>query len=282
MKLKIKNIIKSDEAVAGVVVGLLFIVFIITAISFIQTSYVPQWIEDKEAEHMDKVANQFSQIKFSIDTLSAISQENSIVSNPVSLGTKENPFLMSSRSYGDIEINPNECKITVKHSGGEETYLLGSIIYNSKNSHYINQKYVYETGGLIISQDSGDAMIVRPSMQIVNKKGLSFNLFRLIEVSGKSTASGYGTYSLQTKFKNSEESNMIEVNKITIENSYLEAWEKFFDDMLSKTNKIEYTTTINTATNELYIDFIDDRDADYPYLSVIINNFEVNIAHGWG
>jgi hypothetical protein len=64
----IKNIIKSDNGVVGIVVAVLMIGLIVAVVSLIQAVYVPKWMEEREAEHMDLVVTQFAQLKSAIDT----------------------------------------------------------------------------------------------------------------------------------------------------------------------------------------------------------------------
>ena len=58
--MKNKKIIKRNGAVAGVIEALLLVALVSIIISTIQLTYIPQTMEQKEAEHMDDVENQFS------------------------------------------------------------------------------------------------------------------------------------------------------------------------------------------------------------------------------
>ena len=168
--IKIKSIRKSNEGVAGVVVGLLFVGLIISAFAFVQGVYVPQWMQDKEAEHMETVQNQLSQLKFAIDAQAALQKPYTTISNPLTLGSKEMPFLFSSRSYGNLELDPIECRMIFSEQltgSSYETYL-GALKYESDNSYYLNQIYSYETGGVILKQDSGSIMLMEPPIYVVD------------------------------------------------------------------------------------------------------------------
>jgi len=60
---KLKSIKYSNEGAAGMVAAVLLIGLLFSFIAFIQAVYVPQWMEQKEAEHMEQVAIQFTQFK---------------------------------------------------------------------------------------------------------------------------------------------------------------------------------------------------------------------------
>ena len=73
--MKIKKFKNSDDAVVGIIVAILLIGLIILVISILQTVFIPNWMKQIEAEHMDEVADQFSQLKFAIDIQSALEKK---------------------------------------------------------------------------------------------------------------------------------------------------------------------------------------------------------------
>ena len=122
----------SDDGVVGIVVAVLLIGLLVSVVSLIQYQYVPKWMEEKEAEHMDDVLTQFSQLKFAIDTQSASGQTNTPIATSITLGSKELPYLMSMRAFGTLGIinNPSDCIITIfstKELIGEKSYHIGII-----------------------------------------------------------------------------------------------------------------------------------------------------------
>ena len=64
-----KNFKDSQYGAAGIIVAILLIGLFFCVLAFVQSTYVPQWMEQKEAENMEEGANKFSQLKFAIDTL---------------------------------------------------------------------------------------------------------------------------------------------------------------------------------------------------------------------
>ena len=57
----------NNKGQVGIVVAILVISLMVAVLVIIQTYYVPQWMKEREAEHMDVVANQFASLKYSMD-----------------------------------------------------------------------------------------------------------------------------------------------------------------------------------------------------------------------
>lgn len=279
-KIKIRNLKDSTNAVAGVVVAMMLVGLIFSAIAIVQGVYVPNWMEQKEADHMEQVANQFSQLKFAIDTLAVSEQSYSPISSPITLGNREIPYLSSTRAYGSLKIEPNEAKITLVDVIGDTTrYSLGNIVYSSVNAYYINQDYIYENGAVLLSQERGDVIKIQPAFSVDSSGDLIFNIIRLIPVAEKTTAGGYGTYPIQTKFLNSDETNIYNLKTMTIETYYPNAWENYFDNILSDYNvvfTIYDETDVDGNIIGINIDF-----SDSPDLSLRVTEMSVQISPGW-
>ena len=106
MRKIIRNIKKKDEAVAGIVVAVMIVGLVLAVVSIVQTIYVPKWMESREAEHMGVVSDQFSQLKFSIDTQIAL-KENVPISSSITLGSRELGFFMSNKAFGRLALISN-------------------------------------------------------------------------------------------------------------------------------------------------------------------------------
>src|SRR4030042_7185102 len=88
MRKIIKSIRKKDEAVAGIVVAVMIVGLVLAVLSIIQTIYIPKWMESREAEHMGVVSDQFSNLKFTLDTQIAL-KENIPISSSITLASRE-------------------------------------------------------------------------------------------------------------------------------------------------------------------------------------------------
>ncbi len=94
---------RNNNAQVGVVVAILMVSLLVAVMVLIQVHYVPAWMKEKEANHMDAVADQFSNLKASVD-LQAMSQIDAPISHSITLGSKELPFFVSSRAFGSFNI----------------------------------------------------------------------------------------------------------------------------------------------------------------------------------
>jgi len=292
MKIK-KKINNSDYGVVGIIVALLVIGLIVSAIAMVQTVFVPKWMEQKESEHMGEVANQFTQLKFAIDTLALIGEDDIPISTPVTLGSDEMPFLTTMRSYGDINIAPNSGKTTITYISADGelesvSFKTGAIHYSSSNAYYLDQDYVYENGALILSQQSKDVMSIQPSLDILLNKDLSFTIFRISELGDKTSAGGYGTYPIQTKFVDNNDYIYNNVQSISIETSYQNAWQLFLKDKLeSDSLDIEYGFEADITTDPdldlVVVTFAEDVDNNvfYPDLYIKLIDIGAQISPGW-
>ena len=95
--------LENKNAQVGIIVAILVISLFVAVIVIIQVHYVPEWMKDKEADHMDAVANQFANLKFSID-LQAMSKADIPITNSITLGSKELPYFMSARAFGSLQV----------------------------------------------------------------------------------------------------------------------------------------------------------------------------------
>ena len=60
-----------EEAVVGVVVAVLLVGLLLAITLILQSVFVPNWMEQLEADHIDEVADQFAMLKFAVDLQSA-------------------------------------------------------------------------------------------------------------------------------------------------------------------------------------------------------------------
>jgi hypothetical protein len=283
-KNKFKRFKDSNDGVTGIVVALLLLGLFMTMLAFVQTVYVPQWMEQKEAEHMDQVANQFNQLKFAVDILAMNNKPNIPISSPITLGSKEMPFLISSRSYGILDLSQEDFRIVLENTGKSYEFFLGSFKYFSKNSYFIDQTYVYENGALILSQSSGDFISISPAFSVIRNKQISINLIKLNAVYGKNTASGYGTYPIQTKFIKSESVPLYYIENITIYSNYKDSWWIFLEGFLSDFDQESISYDLQETTDGgIKIEFLQDDESgiEYPTVEVYITEIELQISPGW-
>lgn len=237
----INNIKESNEAVVGIVTAVLLLGLFISVIALIQTVYVPNWMEQKEAEHMEIVRDQFSQLKFAIDIHSAIEQEYTPIATTITMGSKELPFFMSQRAYGALEIISDEFNVNITNiTGSYRTYNLGTIKYSSDNAYFIDQSFIYESGAVITSQSEGNSISVKPVFIPENISGeivIHLTLINITGVGNKTAYGGYDSIAIQTEYYNctkNEDIDIPNIEYINITTTYANSWSNFINSSLKK------------------------------------------------
>jgi len=295
MKKIIKNIIKkfhlrkltySNNAVVGIVVAVLLIGLMVSVISIIQATYVPKWMEEREADHIEQVLVQFSELKLAIDTHSINRENNTPIATSVTLGSKEFPFLMSTRAYGALDIIKDACTITfIDFLGNETSYPLGIIRYSSFNAYYIpeeKQSFIYEAGAVITNQTSGNSISVKPSFKPdESTRDIVFKIVNITGVGNKTEFGGYDTVPIQTEFDyygtSNETIHIQDVKYINIKTSYPTAWSTFLDSSLKKAEFSGYTICSPPICNEVSIMF----SPTYPDVELTKIGIFAQIGPGW-
>ena len=142
---------------------------------------------------------------------------------------------------------------------------------------------------MILSQDTGDVVVSEPSFYIDECGIFQMDLFRFMEKSGKSSASGFGTYPIQIKLSNYFEEESYSIKSISIYNSHLELWKTYFERILaehmSQTGHSISTNVDDGGKEFIYILFDVDEDSNSetycPIASLKVSDFEVQISPGW-
>jgi len=189
--MKHRKFIKENSAVAGVIEAILLIALVAIILSMIQLTYVPIMMEQKEADHMDEVSNQFSQLKSVIEIQSMMGAMGTgepitytPMSSPITLGSKELPYFVSARSSGQINLigqdDAGDHKINIQPAPADfpSGIPLTSIKYRATNFYFPKssaepwQEYILEGGGIILKQSDGEVMRVYPGIAVENNSDL--------------------------------------------------------------------------------------------------------------
>jgi hypothetical protein len=268
---KIKN---SDDAVVGIIVAILLIGLAVSIISMIQTVYVPQWLEQRESDHMHEVSYQFSQLKYSVDILSAVEQENAI-SMYITLGTADIPFFDKGRTYDSLDILSDTCNVEVSNDTDSYSFSLGTMRYSSGNSYFVDQSYIYEAGVMILSQSNASLLHGKQFLSVSNFTNVSFTIINISSLDGKRTAYGHGTYSLYTEFLNSETYLIYNITYINITTDYQNAWYIYFNSTPLRYSGLTYE--INETDVGITVKFT----GSLGNLILKVIDISVQIAPGW-
>jgi hypothetical protein len=142
------SLVENDNAVVGVVVAVLLVGLLLAITLILQSVFVPNWMEQLEAEHMDEVADQFAMLKFAVD-LQSVTEKNIPITTSITLGNKELPFLLSSRSFGFLRIVDDEYNLTISNATTVYSFYPNIIKYTSENAYYIDKTFSYKSTSFI-------------------------------------------------------------------------------------------------------------------------------------
>jgi len=276
-----------NQAVAGVIEALLMVALVSVVISMIQLIYIPQIMEQKEAEHMDLVSNQFSTLKSMID-LQGITRSSAPISSMITLGSRDLPYFITAKAFGEVSVKENPTyKITVLPPPGSlpsGTVPLTSIQYAADNSYFVDQTYVLEGGGLIVQQPDGvPVMRADPSISSVNNTNtitLHFDLIHVITIPGKNSTNGEGNCFIRTNYSsNRTHFDTIQPGgHIRIYTAYPNAWNESLNNLLG-IYAVNGYINIAMAPAQSYIEIIPGTKAILLQLNVI--DIYVQIGQGW-
>ena len=281
-----KKIIKktTNSAVVGIVTAMLLIGLIVTVISIFQLVYVPIIMEQREAEHMDRVAEQFGFITSVIDNQAADGRKGIPIAAFVTLGSKELPFLVSSKAYGTLEVLENSSTINIQNNSVNNIYPIGTIKYSSNNVYYLDQSYTYEAGAMIVSQSSGNKTLVRPSLNIDYNKvskivNISFDVVNISSVGQKTIAAGSGTCGIQTEFYDiSTNITFKDVSNMTITTSFSNAWFVFINQSFMEAGLKLNQFNLNKIGQDVTLDFASPLKLNINFKIIEI---QAQIGPGW-
>lgn len=236
--MKHKKSMRDKSAIAGVIEALLLVALVSIVLSTIQLVYIPQIMEQKEAEHMDLVSNQISTLKSYMD-LQAITSSSAPISTMITLGSREIPYFITAKSYGEIStIVDNNFKIeTLPASPNFPSGIpLTSIKYRAYNSYFVDQAYTLEGGGLIIQQETGESVMrVDPSFYVDTEPqiDIEFDLPIIVDTPGKNSTHGFGKCFVRTNWSQGGTDYIPNINSLNISTQYPNAWNETLYDLLA-------------------------------------------------
>jgi len=235
--MKKQGFVKNNHAVAGVIEFLLIIALIAIILSMIQVYYIPEIMNQREADHMDDVANQFSYLKSIID-LQGMTKEDVPISSPLTLGSMEIPYFATARATGQIEVIEDE-HYNINLDFGTLIIPLTSIRYSANNWYYVDQVYSLEGGGIILKQPDGEVMKIEPSitvenLTVPNEINIYYDIPIIVGIDGKNITGGYKSCFVRTNYSSSDSNynSLTDVTSIKITTEYPDAWKNCTRDLL--------------------------------------------------
>ncbi|MFW6064502.1 MAG: DUF7289 family protein [Candidatus Natronoplasma sp.] len=166
----------SDGGVATTVGTIMALLIFLSILSLITQQYVPVWMEDTEAYHMDEVKGQFADLKSGIDSMVINERTDYPLYSSINLGTAGIPLFAGS-SPGRLTFSPHwndthqDEGMHVSFYDTDDGELVsfrssGNISYHAINREFEDQTLIYEHGSIILEQSDGEIMRARPQISI--------------------------------------------------------------------------------------------------------------------
>ncbi|MFH0815717.1 MAG: hypothetical protein V1934_02730 [Methanobacteriota archaeon] len=235
-------------------------------LSVFTNQYVPVWMEDNEAKHMNVVESQMGMLKHGIDTQILVGQLGGAtdisVYSPITLGSEGVP-MFAAPTQGYLDVLPDRGRSTVNFQFDPNptdptstpvsitSSSTGSIAMEAPNRYYVPQILTYENDAIILKQ--GDGVIMKSVPQFsVRQEGNNFRVsFTQVTLYGVNKSYvGSGTTGVHTslRYTNSSTYNNLTTDvTITITSTYANAWNAYFSDYLPRAGLLpaEYTIVLN-------------------------------------
>lgn len=281
--IQIKPLKYDNNAVVGIITAILIVGLFVTVFATVQTVYVPQWMEENEATHLQEVKNQFMQLKFALD-IQVYNPEKSEMklTTPITLGSEKVPYFLSEKSYGEIKIDDDAFQIEITGNDSTIEESLNTLYYQSQNSYYPDQRFTYETGGVILSQSEGSLLVSSPFLSIIeSNENISFNwtIINITSIGGKRSAHGSSTCSILSQYTNRSETRIDNVSEIQINTAYPLVWKRYLNDTLQDKGLIHNTNyTISVQSDSILLTLLVDKQVNWNINKV---NVIAQITPGW-
>ncbi|KXS40625.1 hypothetical protein HWN40_07910 [Methanolobus zinderi] len=242
---------ESESAVSSVVAAVLLLGIIVSVITVVNVSYIPEWKTGAEQAHMDEVLFDMSNLKSHIDILSATADDQSsspvAINVPIRAGGGSIPVVSPDKSGGvlgvginDISMRTSASDSTLNYSSGDFLENLGSVSYRSDNSYFVDQEYEYENGALILAQGEYSLMKQSPSFDIRradNNSNISLNI-NAVQIRGPvRSISSNSMEELHIRYNSSSTlysgEQLFTEMILTIDTDYPVSWERFLEKLIS-------------------------------------------------
>lgn len=188
------NDTSNDAALSEVIGFVLLMALVVAALSLYMIYVVP--VEGREAEiaHMNRINEQFTDYKFTLDSIRTSMSMNNLspvmTSTSFYLGTGENSmdaggffvYLIKPRSSSaTLSVNATGDTFSIDSSSyhdspgnaGEFPLNVTSLEYASNNNYWIQQRYSYLLGGVFLYQQDGVTNRIAPLISITNSSNRS-------------------------------------------------------------------------------------------------------------
>ncbi len=173
----------NDEGVASTVGTILALLVFLTFLSLITNQYVPVWMNDAEAAHMNTVFAQYGDLKSSIDNQILSCTVAQLVNRPCSRTASFTPItlgvdgvpIFSGPTVGFLDLLPGGSTTFVQFGYGlvgQTAYVNetanGTVRLDVPNRYFIPQTVIYENGAIVRFQQDGEIVRARPQFIVTD------------------------------------------------------------------------------------------------------------------
>ncbi len=214
MRVLIRELRSDERGVASTVGTIMALLVFLTFLSLIVNQYVPVWMKDSEASHMNTALGNFGSLKGAIDlqVLAAQAARNAgafyiptTASAAIGLGVDGVP-IFAAPTIGTLKSSPDSGPFTVQFS-----YLIrgvptpvrdqsnGTIDLDVANRYYVPQRVAYENGAVIRYQGDGQVVRAQPTFAVIKTNNSLDISFGLVSLYGTGAIAGTSTEIVNTQ-----------------------------------------------------------------------------------
>lgn len=270
MRVLIRELRSDEQGVASTVGTIMALLVFLTFLSLIVNQYVPVWMKDSEASHMNSALGQFGGLKGAVDLqiLAAQAAQNGgtayipvTTASAVNLGVDGVP-IFAGPTLGVLSSFPDAGVFTVTFDyliRGTTTRVAeqsnGSVELDVGNRYYVPQRIAYENGAVIRFQGDGQVIRAQPVFDISNTNNSLDVAFGLVSLYGRGIVSGTSTEVVNTQlfsfdrqdYQGFPNNGIVWINHTS---RYGQAWYSFVNSTLASSLKIPgtYTSTLLDQT----------------------------------
>ena len=292
-----------DEGVAATIGTIMTLLVFMTFLGMFTNQVLPIMMSDNESSHMSTAIGQLTTLKSTID-ISISNYANSLIAPssifvPVTLSSPGIPVFAASTA-GILTLTPHQIdrrpmfNVTFIYqsqaAGSPVTYTLdssndggvgGSLELNCPNRYYVEEKLIYENGGVVLNQTDGEFIIAGPQFMVKNigtgaTRSLVVMATQISLLGENKTIGGEGSKGVNAnlQFAESKEyENKAGTNlTFTIVSQHGIAWANWFDRMLNGSANLTKGHGYNITTE---LEKMPDRLQDYYRVTVTIQNVKV-------
>jgi hypothetical protein len=280
----------SDDVALSEVIGFVMILALfVAALSLYMVYVVPINGREDEIAQMNRINEQFTDYKLTLDNIRTSVQSNNLspvmTSTSLNLGTEggntqvggfflfmlqpvSSSATLSVNTTGDtFDIDSNSSIQTPKSALVDFPINITALEYRSYNHYWIQQKYSYQLGGVFLSQDDGVTNRILPLISFIKADDNSVVVtIAPVQVVGGGSLSGNGPARVDTRQRILPKYNISSgqytinswVNLSVTSPDYATAkmWLNVFNDTARQGKLSSYTTGISTQSSQKKTAFI--------------------------